>query len=185
MPQYVAFLRAINVGGRFIKMSALLAHFKTLGDAGLSIAEPRSYINSGNVMFQSKARNPPLLAQSLQAGLAPLLGFTSEVFIRSEVEVLNIVQRAQSLSALHPTAQDINIGFLSHPLDALQTSTLQALTSALDSFTADGPEMYWVCQVKQSESACSNAVLERKLKLRTTLRRATMLAGLAKTLSST
>jgi uncharacterized protein (DUF1697 family) len=48
----VAFLRAINVGGRFIKMAELAAHFESLG-----LADVSTYINSGNVLFSTRVRN--------------------------------------------------------------------------------------------------------------------------------
>ncbi len=44
MPTIVAFLRAINVGGRFLKMADLAGHFMSLG-----LANVTTYINSGHM----------------------------------------------------------------------------------------------------------------------------------------
>jgi uncharacterized protein (DUF1697 family) len=48
--RYVAFLRAINVGGRVVKMATLKQIF-----VGLKLAEVETFIASGNVVFTSPA----------------------------------------------------------------------------------------------------------------------------------
>ena len=52
MPSYVAFLRAVNVGGRFVKMAELRA---ALEDAGFTDVE--THIQSGNVFVRSRRRS--------------------------------------------------------------------------------------------------------------------------------
>ena len=44
--KYVAFLRAINVGGHVVKMEVLRAHFESLG-----LSSVDTFIASGNVIF--------------------------------------------------------------------------------------------------------------------------------------
>ncbi|RZU02329.1 DUF1697 domain-containing protein [Rivibacter subsaxonicus] len=174
MPTYVAFLRAINVGGRFLKMSALAEHFRSLGHA-----DARTYINSGNVVFSSRARKSDALALALTQGLEPLLGFRSEAFVRSRAEVDAIAARALGHASEVPSLKEVNVAFLDAPLDASQLAELLALRTEVDSFSTEGREVYWLCRVGQSESKFSNAVFERRLRLRTTFRRATMLEGLS------
>jgi uncharacterized protein (DUF1697 family) len=40
----------------------------------------------------------------------------------------------------------------------------------VDAFRASGREVWWLCQVKQSESTFSNAVFEKALKVKATFR---------------
>jgi uncharacterized protein (DUF1697 family) len=174
MPVHVAFLRAINVGGRFIKMSALTEHFCALGHA-----DAKTYINSGNVIFSTRSRSPNKLARALESGLSPLLGFNSEVFIRTQTDVEAIAARAVKLRAKVPHAGEVNIAFLREPLSAVQFTELMLLQSSLDDFVCEGPQIYWLCKASQIDSKFSNAVLERKLRVRTTFRRVSMLEGLA------
>ncbi len=54
MPRCIAFLRAVNVGGRIVKMDALRGHFEA---AGFTSAE--TFIASGNVIFDTKAKAGP------------------------------------------------------------------------------------------------------------------------------
>lgn len=177
MPTVVAFLRAINVGGRFLKMAELSAHFTALGAAGV-----RTYINSGNVVFETRARHLPRLASTLESGLEPLLGFRSEVFLRTADEVQDIARHAQALQAQLPPEGEVNVAFLQAPLSPEQVGALQALETDLDRFVQRDGELVWLCQGSQSQSRFSNAVLERRLRLRCTFRRARMLAGLSEQL---
>jgi uncharacterized protein (DUF1697 family) len=48
MPKYVAFLRAINVGGRTVKMGHLRSLFEAMGFSNVE-----TFIASGNVIFDS------------------------------------------------------------------------------------------------------------------------------------
>lgn len=174
MPVCVAFLRAINVTGRFLKMSELASAFQQLG-----YADARTHINSGNVIFSTAARSLPRLEQDLQQRLEPLLGFRSEAFVRSVPQVRAIAERAGRLLPRVVEGGDVNVCFLQAPLDAAQAAALEPLKTELDDFEIGEREVYWICRMRQSDSRFSNAVLERKLQLRSTLRRARMLDGLA------
>ena len=177
MPTAIAFLRAINVGGRFLKMAALRAHFETLGCEGV-----HTYINSGNVIFQTRARQLPRLAQTLEDGLEPLLGFRSEVFLQSPAQLHQIAQRATAHRAAVPPEGEVNVAFLKSPLDAAQAQALATLATDIDDFRHEDGVVYWLCRGRQSDSTFSNATFERRLQLRTTFRRQRMLAGLSESL---
>lgn len=173
MPQYVAFLRAINVGGRFLKMAELAEHVRSLGHAHV-----KTYINSGNVLFQSRQLSTERLAASLEDGLEPLLGFRSEAFVRTVPQLQAVAARAVALRGRIGPDGDINVAFLQRPLTADDEAAIAPLRNAQDDFALDGHELYWLCQSKQSDSKFSNGVLERKLRTRTTFRRGSMLQGL-------
>ena len=179
MPTYVAFLRAVNVGGRFVKMATLAQHFRDLGHADV-----QTYLNSGNVVFRAASRSPVALASAIEQGLGARLGFETHAFVRSVARVHEIARRGMALAGDESLA-DVNVAFLAAPLAEPQVAVLQTLGSAVDAFVVDGTEVYWMCRVRQSESAFSNNVFERKLKLRTTLRRAVMLHGLSQQLRET
>jgi uncharacterized protein (DUF1697 family) len=173
MPTYVAFLRAINVTGRFLKMSALAEAFHSLGHA-----DARTHINSGNVIFSASKSTAKTLQNSLELQLEPLIGFRSEVFLRSVDEVKAISALADGMKGRVSDEGDINVCFLQSPLSAAQRAELDKLKTDVDDFELGEREVYWLCQTRQSSSKFSNAVLERKLKARSTLRRASMLSGL-------
>jgi uncharacterized protein (DUF1697 family) len=179
VPQYVAFLRAINVTGRFIKMVDLAEHVRTLGHANVS-----THINSGNVLFQSRQTSAARIAAAMEDGLEPLLGFRAEVFVRTVPQLQAIAAQADALRSRIGPEGDINVAFLQRPLTADDETAIAPLRNAQDDFVCDGHELYWVCQLLQSNSKFSNAVLERKLRTRTTFRRGSMLQGLLASLGA-
>jgi uncharacterized protein (DUF1697 family) len=174
MPNYVAFLRAINVSGRYIKMPALAEYFTAIGYQGV-----QTFINTGNVLFDSTSESSSELADHIEINIAPMLGFKAEVFVRSHHDIKDILATAAALSPKVPSAGELNVAFLSAPLTEAQEQSLAALSSAVDEFVVSGSELYWLCQVAQNASKFSNGVMERNLKLRSTLRRVTMLEKVA------
>ncbi len=177
MPQHVAFLRAVNVGGRYIKMAALAQHFQDLG-----FADARTFINSGNVIFSSTAQDLAALAARLQLQLEPLLGFKSEVFVRPADSIHAMAFRGREHMQRVGDRGEVNVAFLAAPLNAEQVAATQAWKSDIDDFELDALEIFWLCQGRQTDSKFSNAALERKLKIRTTFRRISMLENLSQQL---
>src|SRR2546426_4439388 len=85
MPKYVAFLRAINVGGHTVKMDHLRLLFEALGFSNVE-----TFIASGNVIFDSKSKNTKALEEKIEGCLYETLGYPVSTFIRSTVEVATI-----------------------------------------------------------------------------------------------
>ena len=76
--KYVAFLRGINVGGHNIKMELLREHFLALGFKNV-----QTYIQTGNVQFESGETNTKVLGQKIEKHLETQLGYAVPTFIRS------------------------------------------------------------------------------------------------------
>jgi hypothetical protein len=64
----------------------------------------------------------------------------------------------------------LNIAFLADGLDDETSQKLIALRTDIDDFHIHGREVYWLCRKKQSGSKISNAVLEKALCRKATLR---------------
>src|SRR5882724_3214175 len=82
MPKYVAFLRAINVGGHTVKMDYLRSLFE-----GVGFASVETFIASGNVIFVSKSRNTTLLERKVEKHLREILGYEVRTFVRATSEL--------------------------------------------------------------------------------------------------
>src|SRR5687768_9945680 len=87
MARYVAFLRAINVGGRYVKMEELKRHFVEMG-----LEEVSTFIASGNVIFESRARDVPALERKIEQALKEGLGYPVATFIRSTQELAAVAE---------------------------------------------------------------------------------------------
>jgi uncharacterized protein (DUF1697 family) len=162
---YVAFLRAINVGGRVVKMDVLRTLFESLGYSNVE-----TFIASGNVIFETPSRSPRSLEKAIEKRLHEKLGYEVHTFVRTCEEVAAIVAyEAFSRKAVEQASAFV-VGFLVDPLDASSTKTLLALRNDVDDFHVNGREIYWLCRRKQSESTFSNALFEKTLGVRSTFR---------------
>lgn len=86
MIKYVAFLRGINVGGhKLIKMTDLARFFSAMG-----FGKVKTYIVSGNVLFETAETNSDALTRKVETGLHKALGYEVAVILRtiSELEAL-------------------------------------------------------------------------------------------------
>jgi uncharacterized protein (DUF1697 family) len=82
--RYVAFLRAVNVGGRVVRMSDLAQRL-----TGLGLEDVATFIASGNVCFTAKGE-PLAIARRIEADLLAWLGYPVATMVRSweELEAL-------------------------------------------------------------------------------------------------
>ncbi|MCX4749476.1 DUF1697 domain-containing protein [Kitasatospora sp. NBC_01287] len=111
---FIAFLRAVNVGGRTVKMERLRELF-----AGLGLGEVRSYIQSGNVFFTADASiDRAALTERIEACLREALGYEVPVMLRT-VEELAAVVEADPFRGVEVTEHvRFCVVFLSEPLPA-------------------------------------------------------------------
>lgn len=165
MSKYIAFLRAINVGGHTVKMDHLRQLFESLG-----LSNVETFIASGNVIFDAKAGNIKALEKKIENKLHEALGYEVAAFIRTDTELAEISKHKPFPQSQLDAATALNIGFLAEPLDNAAKQKLMALQTDIDSFHVRGREIYWLCRKKQSDSKISNAIIEKTLGMKSTLR---------------
>ena len=171
MPRYVAFLRAINVGGHVVKMDALRRIFEKA-----DCAEVETVIASGNVIFSSPSKSEKALAARLAACLEDSLGYVVATFLRTPAELAEAVRRRPFGS---DEGQGLYVGFLSGEPAAGPVQALRASATAVDDFRVVGREVYWLCRTGFSKSLFSGARLERTLGMPTTIRNVTTVRKIA------
>jgi len=79
---WIAMLRGINVGGHTVKMERLRQLFAELG-----FEDVRTYIQSGNVFFESPEGDRAALAQRIEQHLRRALGYDVPVCLRTVAEL--------------------------------------------------------------------------------------------------
>jgi len=164
MPKYIAFLRAINVGGRRLKMDVLREI--VAGIDGLSQVE--TFIASGNVIFES-AISAKILEPQIEAILGEKLGYKVETFIRSTDEITKIAQYTP-FAHYNPESDSLYIGFLPNTPTDEALIKLQKLTTEIDEFHVHEHELYWLCHKSISESKISGNKIEKALGMPSTMR---------------
>jgi uncharacterized protein (DUF1697 family) len=165
MTKFVAFLRAINVGGHVVPMAELRSHFEALG-----FKDVETFIASGNVAFASNSKAPAVLERKIEAHLQKVLGYEVNTFIRTTAEVAAIAEYKPFAPLPLQLALTFVVGFLAEPLNATATKFLMALKTEIDDFHVNGRELYWISRNRQSDSTFSNVFLEKSLKVRVTFR---------------
>jgi uncharacterized protein (DUF1697 family) len=165
VPRFVAFLRAINVGGHTVRMEALRQHFADLG-----FRDVTTFIASGNVAFATRARDARALERKIGQRLEDELRFEVATFLRTDAEVAAIAARQWFAAPLVAEAKSLNVAFLAGELDREQQARVRALQTSFDDFLFHGRELYWLSRRRQGESTISNVVLERAIGGRCTVR---------------
>jgi uncharacterized protein (DUF1697 family) len=165
MTRYIAFLRAINVGGHTVKMDVLRGIFESLGFSSIE-----TFIASGNVIFESRLREDRTLEEKIEKKLKEALGYEVATFVRTDAEVAAISEYKPFKKSQLDVAGALNVAFLSEPLDAPGKKKLATLKTDIDDFHAHDREVYWLCLKKQSESTFSNVLFEKTIGRKTTFR---------------
>lgn len=161
MPKYIAFLRAINVGGHNVKMTELKRLFESLG-----LSNVETFIASGNVIFDATAKDTAKLEKKIESLLKESLGYEVSTFLRTPDEVAAVAK----YKAFKVKGEALNIAFIAEPLDKESIQKLMTFKNEIDDFHVHGREVYWLCQIKQSESKFSNMTLEKTIGRRATFR---------------
>jgi len=166
MPKYVAFLRAINVGGHTVKMDYLRSLFESVGFANVE-----TFIASGNVIFDSKSRNTTSLEQKIEKHLRKVLGYEVRTFIRSISELTEVADYEPfSKVELKAAGNTLYVGFLAAEPSNEAGKKVLLLSGATDHFAVHGRELYWLIRTSFSESSVSGALLEKTLGMPATFR---------------
>ncbi len=148
-PSRVAFLRAVNVGGRTARKDQLVAAATAAGADDVS-----TFIASGNLLF-APGELPGRRAQqeaALERALADELGFGTEVFVRDRRSLAKLADADPFDGAVDLESGTWNVGFLRRPLPAADAERLVALTTDDDHLAAAGSELHWHTVGNMSDS---------------------------------
>jgi uncharacterized protein (DUF1697 family) len=171
MPRYIALLRAINVGGHVVKMDQLRRAFEAL-----AFSNVETFIASGNVIFESRARDSAALERKIEAHLRAELGYPVATFLRTPAELEETAKHEPFPQA---DGGALYIAFLAGTPTPDAVRKLLDCASELDAFHVRKREVYWLVRHKLSASPFSGARLEKILGLAATLRNVTTVRKLA------
>jgi uncharacterized protein (DUF1697 family) len=164
--RYVAFLRAVNVGGRVVKMDRLRELFESV-----PLANVATFIASGNVAFESRTADTRSLETKIEKRLRAELGYDVETFVRSATELAQIAdyQPFVDLESSHTLC----VGFLADTPTSSAQKTVVDLRTEVDDFHIHGREIYWRCRTRISQTLVTGPKLARALGMPTTMRNIT------------
>jgi uncharacterized protein (DUF1697 family) len=175
MPKYIAFLRAINVGGHTVKMDHLKKLFEKIG-----FEKVETFIASGNVVFESKIKNVESIKKKLETELERFLSYRVATFIRTTNELKEISEyKPFKESDLNDAQNYLYIGFLDNQPDIYSQKKVLALSDKANEFHFHNKELYWLCRKNFSDSGITGKTLEKALGMETTIRNSTTIRKVA------
>jgi uncharacterized protein (DUF1697 family) len=170
--KFIAFLRAINVGGHTVKMDRLRELFEAL-----KLANVETFIASGNVIFDSQAKDVRALELKIESHLKESLGYAVSTFLRTPDEVARAAVFQPFPEA--PENSTLFVGFMAASPIAEVCERVAGCRTPVDEFHVHEREVYWLCHKRFSDSPFSGAKLEKALGMPTTLRNLTTVRKLA------
>ena len=166
MPQYVAVLRAINLGPHNrIAMADLREMCGTL-----NLANARTLLVSGNIVFESRFGSSEKLEKLLEDASTRHLGVTTDYFVRSASEWQAIIDANPFPAEAKSDPGRLVMMCLRDAPSAAQVKALQAAIKGRETVRASGKQAYFVYPDGQGTSKLTIAMIEKHLGTRGTAR---------------
>lgn len=164
MNRKIAFLRGINVGGkRKILMTDLISLCGNLGWENVV-----TYIQSGNIIFDSDAPNSEL-EKNLEIAIAEKYGFDIPVIIRSSNELQTAIDRNPFYDEDSKIDQ-LHLTFLKENPTKENVEKTRTCNYEPDKFKIEDKEVFVYCTGKYHRSKLTNTFFGKKLNTATTTR---------------
>lgn len=158
MTRYVALLRGVNVGTTRLAMADLRRIVADLGHEDV-----KTYLQSGNVAFDSNVRDAEKLAAGIERALADELALTVPVLVRSGRE-LAAVAGGNPYADREDDPTRLLVAFLATPPKKSMVDALTVPGGENVSFTVTGREVFLhFVDGGYGRSKFTNAYLEKKL----------------------
>lgn len=169
-------LRGINVGGqKSIKMENLRSSFDAL-----SYHDPRTYVQSGNIVFNSAASTGQDLSRKIGEKILKDYGFQVAVIVKSATEMAKIVLANPFLKERGIDPSKLHATFLSDFPVKASLPRIDLLGGAPDRFRIIGREIYLHCPNGYGQTKLSNNAIEKALSVQATTRNWNTVSTLAK-----
>jgi uncharacterized protein (DUF1697 family) len=163
---YVAMLRGINVSGqKIVKMENLRSSFEELG-----FQRVRTYVQSGNVIFEATRGSAKDFAKSIQGKILSDFGFSIPLFLRTSDEMKKIVSDNPFSRDKEIDRSKLHVTFLSEFPANDAKERLSSLNAFPDQFRLLGREVYLYCPNGYGRTKLSNNALEKQLSIGATTR---------------
>ena len=160
MTTYIALLRGINVSGqKMIGMAALRTLCEDMG-----FTDVRTYIQSGNVVFQAGQRNPEAVSTLLEKAITREFAFDVPVIVRDAAATGKILDRCPYAGKSETEAPGVYVTILKDPPAPAGLRKLRdATVTSKDEYTISGSEIYLLCRDGYGKTKLNNTFFEKQL----------------------
>jgi len=164
MTKYVALLRGINMAGhKVIKMESLRECFDSMRFENI-----RTYIQSGNVLFESSESDEPKLCGRINKALEKQFGHDIAVMLRTKEEMEKIVDSGP-FAKLKKNSMPY-VTFLSNSLKASLKLPIYSPKKDIEIVSYTGRELFSVGHLVNGRRGFPNSFIEKQFELLATTR---------------
>ena len=163
MDTYISMLRGVNVSGhRRVRMEELERLYLSLGCRNV-----RTYVQSGNVLFEHPTADISKLAGKIEKRLKGPLGSDVPVLIRTKNEFQRLIE---SNPFAERDESKVHVTFLYAKPMEFSMDKINKVVGRGEAFSMVGSEIYLFCPNGYGRTKLSNSFFERALKMTATTR---------------
>ncbi len=163
--KYVAFLRGINVGGKNkIKMETLRETFAALGFENV-----KTYINSGNVVFETVETGDKIISDKIEAAIQSNFSLNIKVITRTIAEIETMIAD-NPFAGQFENDKDLHVFFLGEQLPEEKREMLLSNNRENEQFAVQNREIFCLLRVGVLDSLIGKDYIGKKLKISATAR---------------
>jgi len=159
MPAIVSLLRGVNLGKRRMKMEDLRALYVSLG-----LRDAQTYVQSGNVVFTTRERNPLRLAAKIEDAIEKGFGFHADVVLRTTSEMRSLMAASPFAGRKEIDPGKLLVVFLGSDPGVEARGAVVKIDCAPDELHAVGRELYIYFPNGQGRSQLKWPLVEKALK---------------------
>ena len=138
--------------------------------AAMGFNDVRTYVQSGNVIFEAAANTRDALTRKIEEGIHRDFGFSVVVILRTAKELQKIVKTNPFLSEEGIEQARLYVTFLATPPIKVALKNLETLPISPDRFRLIGREIYLHCPDGYGKTKLSNNAFEKRLSVGATSR---------------
>ncbi len=165
MQTYISVLRGINVGGNTIRMDELRSLF-----LDLQFENIRSYIQSGNIIFQSTAEDEKILTQQISDAIRKKFGVDIAVMVFSVESLKNILRNNPFVRDTSKESSFLHVTFLASSPDLSKEGYIRQKAGEGEAIHFSDEAVYLYCPNGYGRTKLHNNFLENQLKVKATTR---------------
>jgi len=163
--RYVALFRGINVGGNtMIKMETLRATFSALGFENV-----KSYINSGNLVFDTAKTDDGKLAKKIHDAVKIDFAKEISIMVRSIAEIEEVIAN-NPYEGQFENDKEMHVFFLGTELSPEKEQMLRDLNSDAELISVNGRTIYCLLRISIVDSVLGKGFIDKKLRIPATAR---------------
>ena len=134
----ICLLRGVNVGGHnMIKMDALRELCESLGHCNT-----QTYLQSGNVVFQTSERDPVKVGAKIEAAIEKKLGFRPDIMLRTAAGMREVIAKNPFAKRNGIEPNKLIVTFLASEPTAETKAAVLALKPDPEEIFMNGHELY-------------------------------------------